>query len=171
MVHGADHDDDPETYPCYRHPAVQTALRCNACERPVCVDCAVHGAVGIKCPDCARTSRAARGVVPAARLALGITAGIAVAFIAGILLGVLHVAYFGIILAWVAGMGVGEATRAASGGYRDPVLARGAAAAAFIGIGGLPVLGALTSGSIGAGLAWSLIAAVFAAVGAFSRAS
>ena len=164
-------DDEPDTFPCYQHPSRKTALHCNACERPVCIDCAVQGAVGIKCPACARTSRAARGVVPLPRLVLGIAASLAVAIVLGVILGVLQIAFFGIILAWAAGMAAGESARAASGGYRDPALARGAAIAAFAGIGGLPLLNVLLSGRIGASLAWALIAAAAAAIGAWNRAS
>ncbi|MEZ5099508.1 MAG: rhomboid family intramembrane serine protease [Thermoleophilia bacterium] len=38
---------------CYRHPSVETAVRCADCERPICPDCMVFGPVGIRCPECA----------------------------------------------------------------------------------------------------------------------
>ena len=38
---------------CYRHPGTETAVRCSNCERPICPDCMVFAAVGIKCPECA----------------------------------------------------------------------------------------------------------------------
>jgi membrane associated rhomboid family serine protease len=41
------------TMVCYRHPKTETAVRCSTCERPICTDCMVFGAVGIKCPECA----------------------------------------------------------------------------------------------------------------------
>lgn len=37
---------------CYRHPSVETAVRCSDCERPICPDCMVFGPVGIRCPEC-----------------------------------------------------------------------------------------------------------------------
>lgn len=165
-------DDEPETFPCYRHPDRETALRCNSCERPVCVDCAVQGAVGIKCPDCARTSRAARGVVPAHRLARGVIAGALVAIVAGTLLFYVDVPFLGIILAYLAGLGVGEVSRRASGGYRDPMLARAAAVSAGVGMLALPVALLVSRGGGSAQfLVWSLIAAAAAAYGAWNRAS
>jgi membrane associated rhomboid family serine protease len=53
---------------CYRHPKNETAVACSSCGRPICTDCMVFAAVGIKCPECAgqpagikRASTRARG--------------------------------------------------------------------------------------------------------------
>lgn len=37
---------------CYRHPEVETSLRCNRCDRPICPKCAQRGPVGFRCPEC-----------------------------------------------------------------------------------------------------------------------
>jgi membrane associated rhomboid family serine protease len=37
---------------CYRHANQETAVTCSACGRPICPDCMVFAAVGIKCPEC-----------------------------------------------------------------------------------------------------------------------
>lgn len=40
---------------CYRHPHMETGLRCNKCNRPMCVKCAKRSAaVGCKCAVCVR---------------------------------------------------------------------------------------------------------------------
>lgn len=39
---------------CYRHPEVETGLRCNRCNRPICPRCARRTPVGFRCPDCIR---------------------------------------------------------------------------------------------------------------------
>ena len=44
----------PEPRPCTRHSAVETRLRCSACDDPICTECGREAAVGYKCPDCAR---------------------------------------------------------------------------------------------------------------------
>jgi hypothetical protein len=171
MHAGPDDDDDHETFRCYRHPSVETALRCLSCDRPICVDCANHGPVGIKCPECSRTSRAARGVIPTQRLVRGMLAGAIVALALGAVLYFAPISFLRIILAYQIGMATGEATRRASGGYRDPVLARGAAIAAACGVAVLPISAVLSAGSIGPYLFWTVISAAAAAYGAFIRAS
>ncbi len=170
-MHAGHDDDDHEVLHCYRHPARETALQCLACDRPICVDCANHGPVGIKCPECSRTSRAARGVVPAHRLARGIVAGALVAFALGAVLYVSPLSVFRIVIGYLIGMATGAVTRRASGGYRDPHLAQGASVAAALGVGTLPVLDALAVGAFGTYLVFSLLAAAAAAYGAFTRAS
>jgi hypothetical protein len=39
---------------CYRHPQIQTGLRCNRCNKPICPKCARRTPVGFRCPDCIR---------------------------------------------------------------------------------------------------------------------
>jgi len=39
---------------CYRHPNVETNLRCKKCDRYICTKCAKHTPVGYICPECLR---------------------------------------------------------------------------------------------------------------------
>jgi branched-subunit amino acid transport protein len=39
---------------CYRHPDIETRLRCSRCGKPICTKCAVRTPVGFRCPDCIR---------------------------------------------------------------------------------------------------------------------
>lgn len=39
---------------CYRHPNIETGLRCNRCNKPICPKCAHRTPVGFRCPDCIR---------------------------------------------------------------------------------------------------------------------
>jgi hypothetical protein len=39
---------------CYVHPNRPTTLRCNNCERPICVKCAVRTPTGYRCRECVR---------------------------------------------------------------------------------------------------------------------
>jgi hypothetical protein len=165
------HDEDDDDEPCYRHPAERTALRCITCDRPICVRCAIAAPVGFKCPDHGRPSRAERAVVPIPRLAAGVAAAVATAVVAGIVLAVVRIQFFGIILAWLAGMLVGTVARRASGGYRDPLLARLAATAAGLGIAAPAGTALLAGATPGQWVAWSLLAAAAAAWGAYTRAS
>ncbi|MCC6222421.1 MAG: rhomboid family intramembrane serine protease [Thermoleophilia bacterium] len=54
---------------CYRHPRVETAVRCSECGRPICTDCMVFGPVGIRCPDCSGRSTGARQAARTVRTA------------------------------------------------------------------------------------------------------
>jgi membrane associated rhomboid family serine protease len=54
-------EERADTMVCYRHTNTETAVACSACGRPICPDCMVFAAVGIKCPECAgRASGAQR---------------------------------------------------------------------------------------------------------------
>jgi hypothetical protein len=47
-------DGDTGTTYCYRHPEMETGLRCNRCNKPICPKCAQRTPVGFRCPDCIR---------------------------------------------------------------------------------------------------------------------
>lgn len=49
-------NDDTPTF-CYRHPTVETGLRCNNCGKYICSKCAMRTPVGYRCPDCLRTQQ------------------------------------------------------------------------------------------------------------------
>jgi membrane associated rhomboid family serine protease len=59
--------EQTQTQVCYRHPRAETAVSCSNCGRPICTDCMVFSAVGIKCPECAgQTTRPRRAAVQSA---------------------------------------------------------------------------------------------------------
>jgi hypothetical protein len=39
---------------CYVHPDRETSLRCNNCDRPICVACAVRTPTGYRCRECVK---------------------------------------------------------------------------------------------------------------------
>ncbi len=49
-----DHEHNAGIHVCYRHPDVETGLRCNRCNKFICAQCAVRTPVGFRCPDCIR---------------------------------------------------------------------------------------------------------------------
>ncbi len=42
---------------CANHPNVETLLRCNKCNKPICTKCAVRTAVGFRCKECIRAQQ------------------------------------------------------------------------------------------------------------------
>lgn len=159
-----------ETVPCYRHPRAETALHCSACDRPICTECAVAAPVGIKCPECARLPRTARAGVPTPRLLMGAAAGLVCAVaITLLLLAGLRVGFLFLLLAWLAGMGIAEIVRRATGGFRERQVALIAASSAALAFLGAPIIELMQGAPPGGGSLILLVAAVLAAVGAYQR--
>ncbi len=48
---------DSVTPHCAYHPAVETFLRCNQCEKYICPKCAVRTPTGYRCKECVRTQQ------------------------------------------------------------------------------------------------------------------
>lgn len=42
---------------CANHPTVETSLRCNRCEKYICVKCAVKTPTGYRCKECVRSQQ------------------------------------------------------------------------------------------------------------------
>jgi len=49
---------EPQTLYCANHPNVETVLRCNRCNKPICVKCAVRTPVGYRCRECVNQQQA-----------------------------------------------------------------------------------------------------------------
>lgn len=47
----------PEVMYCANHPTVETLLRCNKCNKPICQRCGIRTPVGIRCRECAQLRR------------------------------------------------------------------------------------------------------------------
>jgi hypothetical protein len=43
----------PKMY-CANHPSVETSLRCNKCEKPICAKCAILTPTGYRCRECVK---------------------------------------------------------------------------------------------------------------------
>jgi membrane associated rhomboid family serine protease len=64
-----------QTMVCYRHPKTETAVACSSCGRPICTECMVFAAVGIKCPECAGQPAGVKKATSRARSVAGTGAG------------------------------------------------------------------------------------------------
>ena len=113
-----------EAVECARHRGVQTTLRCSRCDTPICPQCLVHAAVGIRCLDCGRPQRLPAFDVSPGRLTLavvvslatGVVGGVATALVAAVFAG-LGIPFGDLVpLAAFAGLGllVGELTSRAT---------------------------------------------------------
>jgi hypothetical protein len=123
---------------CANHPKVETYVRCSNCGKPICTDCMVQSAVGIKCRDCARLPRSARVSLKPDRAARALGAAFVGGGLAGTLLaylGTTGVGFLSFIIAYGVGIGMGRLVLAASGRYRSTTtawIAAGGAAWAYV---------------------------------------
>lgn len=51
--------DTETTLTCAFHPNRETQLRCNRCNKPICIKCATHTPTGYRCPECIRSQQKA----------------------------------------------------------------------------------------------------------------
>jgi uncharacterized membrane-anchored protein YitT (DUF2179 family) len=102
----------PAVLYCANHPDTETLLRCNRCNKPICLKCAVLTDVGYRCKECIRGVQASYfNAIPTDNLvgfgvALIVTA--IAAPIAGFLFGFVPF-FIGLILAFAIGSGAGGA--------------------------------------------------------------
>ncbi|MBA3471275.1 MAG: hypothetical protein H0T53_16690 [Herpetosiphonaceae bacterium] len=84
---------------CYRHPDVETGLRCIQCSNPICAKCAQTTPVGFLCPDCRKARRSPLyDVTPT-----DVAKGAAVSFVAGAI-GAFATSIFGFFIIFFAAL-------------------------------------------------------------------
>ncbi|MCX7852602.1 MAG: hypothetical protein N2383_07425 [Caldilineales bacterium] len=79
-------NDETAALTCANHPDRSTMLRCNRCNKPICVECAVLTPVGYRCRECVRgqqdkfytATTVDRVLAYGAALASGLVLGLAV---------------------------------------------------------------------------------------------
>ncbi|MCX6056341.1 MAG: hypothetical protein NTZ74_15800 [Chloroflexi bacterium] len=113
---------------CVLHPQRETLLRCNRCERPMCIDCLVLTPTGYRCKECVRGQQKIFDTAQWWDFPLVVVVSGALAYFGGILANVFG--FFTIFLAPVAGVIIAEAVRRILHKRRArliPILASGAA--------------------------------------------
>jgi hypothetical protein len=137
---------------CVYHPTVETSLRCNRCEDPICSRCAVLTPTGYRCKKCVRGQQKTFETARWYDYPLALSSAGILAFLGSLV--VPFLGFFTLFLAPVAGAIIGEVTRFIVQRRRAKRLFQLATAAAIL--GSLPLLMlnlfALTGGRGGAGL-------------------
>jgi hypothetical protein len=150
---------------CENHPTVESTLRCNRCDKPICAKCAVLTETGYRCKECVRTQQKKFDTATTIDYLLAIGISVILAFIGSLI--VSRIGFFTIFLAPIAGMIIAEAVRRAIQRRRSKRLFKATAIATAFG-GLLPLLSvlALTGLSVGIGsfffLIWPLVYTVLA---------
>jgi hypothetical protein len=138
---------------CPRNPGVETALRCQQCDAPICPRCLVQSPVGAKCRDCARVMRSpiytVRGMSLARSVAVAVIGGVVTGLIWGFVLLPFTIGFLSIFLGAGLGYVFTRMLEWASGRKRGPVMI------------GLAVLGI----GIAWGVMWLIVPQQFAMYG------
>jgi hypothetical protein len=128
----------PDTLYCANHPDRPTGLRCNRCEKPICVSCAVLTPTGYRCKECVRGQQkvfdTAKSLDPLIAAAIAGPLSLGGSYIASVM------GFFTIFIAPIAGMLIAEAVRWAVKRRRSRILFLAAAGAALLGALVLPLV-------------------------------
>jgi hypothetical protein len=131
----------PDTLYCANHPNVETLLRCNRCEKPICLKCATLTDVGYRCNECIRGVQASYfNAAPMDNL-IGFGVALLVTAVASPIAGFIFrfvPPFIGIILAFMIGSGAGgvlaQIIRSAVGRRRGRYLRHFALAGIVLGV-------------------------------------
>ena len=143
---------------CANHPKVETGLRCNSCNKPVCPKCVVRIPTGYRCKQCVSGQQKVFETAEWWDYPLAFV-------IAGLLsfLGSLLVSFLGFLtlfVAPIAGTIIGEVVRLAVRRRRAKLLFQIAAGAAALG-SLLPIVTLLLGGVLGMGLTYMALPLVW----------
>lgn len=159
---------------CANHPDRETGLRCNNCDKYICMQCAVHTPTGYRCKECVRGQSKVFETARPLDFVLGFGVALVLSFIAGLIAS--RIGFFIILLAPAAGSIIAEVVRAITGRRRSLRLFRLVAFA--VALGGLwfvlPVgLSILAGGGLMnlMALLWPVLYTVLATSSAYYRLS
>jgi hypothetical protein len=167
----------PQSTPlhCANHPNRETFLRCNRCDKPICVECAVQTPTGYRCRECVRSQQKTFDTAkPQDYVFAFLIAGI-LSYIGSLLVG--FVGFFSLFLAPGVGWIIAEAVRKSTGRRRSKPLFRLAGGGAALGacVNLLPIVFVLLLGHAGVGylmaLIWPVVYAFFVSTTVYTRLS
>ncbi|MFL7891029.1 MAG: B-box zinc finger protein [Anaerolineales bacterium] len=125
---------------CENHPNVESTLRCNRCNKPICAKCAVLTETGYRCRECVRSQQKNFDTATWIDYILAVGIALILTYIGSLI--VSRIGFFTIFVAPVAGMVIAEAIRFAIRRRRSKRLFQATAVATAVG-GILPVLSVL----------------------------
>lgn len=105
---------------CANHPGRETLLRCNRCNKPICLDCAVLTDVGYRCKECVRQQQSVFYNIQAVDYLVAALVSPVLGFLGALITGT--IGWLTIFLAPVAGGLVAEAVRWAARRHRGRYL-------------------------------------------------
>ena len=125
---------------CENHPNIESTLRCNRCNKPICAKCAVLTETGYRCRECVRSQQKNFDTATWIDYILAVGIALILTYIGSLI--VSRIGFFTIFVAPIAGMIIAEAIRFAIRRRRSKRLFQATAVATAVG-GILPVLSVL----------------------------
>lgn len=121
-------NDTPAPITCTYHPNVETSLRCNLCNKPICAKCAIRTPTGYRCRECVRSQQRVFVTAQWVDYMLGFVVGGILSFLASLL--VVLVSGIAGFFAWFviaavapsAAVGIAEALRFVTRRHRSKSL-------------------------------------------------
>lgn len=159
---------------CTNHPTRETYLRCNRCDKPICVECSVRTPTGYRCKECVNSQQKSFDTArPQDYIAAVLIAGL-LAFLGSLI--TQFVGFFVLFLAPGVGWVIAEAVRKATSKRRSRPLFRVAAGAALAGslANLLPLVLIMVLGGspqVLLGLIWPVLYAALVCTTVYSRLS
>ena len=121
---------------CANHPQTETMLRCNRCEKPICIKCAVLTDTGYRCKECVRGQQKVFDTAEWYDYIITFAIVSILSYLGSLVAA--RIGFFIIFLAPIAGVAIAEVTRIAIRRRRSKRLFQVAALAAVL--GSLPML-------------------------------
>jgi len=140
---------------CYRHPEVETGLRCNRCGKPICAKCAVRTPVGFRCPDCVRQQQDKFYTGGTLDYVIAVVVALPISLIAAAIFTfiIARIGFFSWIISFIAAPATGgfiaEAVRRAVGRRRSRYLSTVVAACLVLGVAPFLLLTLLSGNLLG----------------------
>ncbi|MFH2103024.1 MAG: hypothetical protein ABIJ39_06665 [Chloroflexota bacterium] len=126
---------------CANHPAVETTLCCNRCEKPICTKCVVRTPTGYRCKQCVRGQQKVFETAVWYDYLLAFGAAALGSFVASLLVTLVSTFFFGLIVLLVApsaGIAIAELTRFVTRRHRSITMFKTAVAGMIA--GGIPMM-------------------------------
>mgnify|MGYP000048468868 CR=1 FL=1 len=146
----------PEKAYCVNHPQRETLLRCNRCEQPICIQCAVLTPTGYRCKSCVRSQQKSFETAQWLDYPMAVIISGLIAFGGSIVASLPIIGFLALFIGPLTGMLISEAVRRVVGKRRSKLLfqlAAGAAAAGCLPML-LPSLLALLMGGFSLAILW-----------------
>ncbi len=126
----------PPTLYCVNHPQTETSLRCNRCEKPICIKCAILTPTGYRCKECVKGQQKQFETALWYDYLLAFVISSVLSYIGSRIIPIMS--YFTILLAPVAGVIIAEIIRTVTKRRRSKKLSQLTTLAAAL--GSLPVI-------------------------------